>query len=70
MSEEIDPVFRCCGCQKLVKRTTLHKLGICSNCGNRRVSALTVLNTGEKKKLIEWGFEDFAIQFEPVEGAE
>lgn len=67
MSEVMDPVFRCCSCNKLVKTTTLHKIGMCSKCGNRRVASVTVLNTGERNKIVDWGYDDFAELFEAVE---
>ena len=69
MSEEsaVDPVLRCDSCQELVKIAVLHKLGVCPKCGNKRMRSLTVLSADEKKKLVSWGFDDLAVQFEPVE---
>lgn len=62
--EFTDPVLRCDSCQCLVRRETLHKLGSCRECGNKRMRNLTVFNDKEKSQLIEWGFEDFVNQFE------
>lgn len=62
-----DPVLRCDSCQKLVKRTTLHKLGCCPDCGNKRVRNLTVFNHTEKAQMEKWGFQDFVDEYEVKE---
>lgn len=62
--EFTDPVLRCDSCQVLVKRKTLHKLGACPECGNKRVRNLTVFNDEEKAQLEAWGFQDFVNEFE------
>ncbi len=64
-----DPVLRCDSCQALVKRKSLHKLGACPKCGNKRVRNLTVLNEKERDQLREWGFQDFANEFQETPDA-
>jgi len=59
-----DPVLRCDSCTKLVKRTTLHNLGCCGLCGNKRIRALDVFNEDERDQIIEWGHESFLAAFE------
>ena len=61
-----DPVLRCDSCQALVKRTTLHKLGKCPACGNKRMRNLTVFNDEEKAQLEAWGFAEFAAEYGEV----
>ena len=61
-----DPVLRCDSCQKLVKRTTLHKFGSCNKCGNKRVRNLTVFNDEEKSQMEEWGFHEFVSEYGAV----
>ena len=61
-----DPVLRCDSCHILVKRATLHKLGTCPKCGNKRVRDVTIVNSEERDQLKEWGFLEFAAQFEAV----
>ena len=63
---EIDPVLRCDSCQALVRRATLHKLGCCDGCGNKRVRNVDVFNLKEKEQMEKWGFEDFLKNFEVV----
>ena len=65
-----DPVLRCDSCQKIIKRESLHKLGGCPKCGNRRVRNLTVFNDEEKAEMESWGFHDFVSQYEAVSDAE
>ena len=47
-------------------RTTLHKVGACSKCGNKRMRNLTVMNEIENAQIKEWGFVDFANEYEVV----
>ena len=61
-----DPVLRCDSCQEVVKRKTLHKLGCCDKCGNKRVRPVTVFSEEERAKLVEWGFGDFVSKFKEV----
>ena len=61
-----DPVLRCDSCQALVKRLTLHKIGSCDKCGNKRVRNLTVFNEVEKAEMEKWGYHDFVKQYEVV----
>lgn len=70
MEENIDPVFRCDSCSELVKLDTLHKLGACSKCGNRRVRSLTVMSADEKRLIESWGFDDFLASFEAIPGGD
>ena len=65
--EFTDPVLRCDSCQCLVKRESLHKLGSCPECGNKRVRNLTVFNEKERDQLVEWGFQDFVNEYEAVD---
>lgn len=68
MSDEcgVDPILRCDSCQKLMRIETLHKLGTCSNCGNKRMRNVTIFNDDERAQMIAWGHEDFVAQFEEV----
>ena len=66
----VDPVLRCDSCQALVKVTTLHKLGSCNKCGNRRMRSLTVLSEKERNKLAAWGFHDLLKEFEAKDDAD
>jgi Zn finger protein HypA/HybF involved in hydrogenase expression len=61
-----DPVLRCDSCQALVKRTTLHKIGSCPKCGNKRVRNLTVFNDEERTQMLDWGFDAFVDEYEVV----
>lgn len=67
MSETLDPVFRCDSCHTLVRLETLHKLGTCSKCGNKRVRNVTIFNDEEKAQMLKWGFNDFVAEFEEVQ---
>lgn len=66
----MDPVLRCDSCQEIVKLDTLHSLGMCPKCGNKRMRSVTVLSVKEKQKVAEWGYEEFLTEFEPKEVAE
>lgn len=63
----VDPVLRCDSCNKLVKLETLHNLGCCDSCGNKRVRNVTVLSPVEREQVEEWRFDDFLAQFEPTD---
>jgi len=65
--EFTDPVLRCDSCQALVRRTTLHKLGSCDKCGNKRMRNLTVFNEDEKAQMEEWGFQSFVSEYGPID---
>lgn len=69
MSDEsaVDPVLRCDSCQELVRLETIHQLGTCHKCGNKRMRSLTILSSDEKRKLQDWGFDELVALFEPVE---
>ena len=62
-----DPVLRCDSCTKLVKRTTLHKLGACGKCGNKRIRNLNNMTGKEQKKIEKWGYSEFLKKFEVVQ---
>ncbi len=62
-----DPVLRCDSCNKLIKRKTLHTIGACSHCGNKRIRNVTLFNGEEKAQMEEWGFHDFVNEFSPVD---
>lgn len=66
--ESVDPVYRCDSCQKLMQLETLHKVGSCSNCGNRRIRNVTVFNDNEREQMKAWGLDSFLAQFEEVPG--
>lgn len=63
-----DPVLRCDSCNILVRRKTVHKLGSCDKCGNKRFKNLTIFNDEEKAQMEKWGFQDFVNEFEEVPG--
>lgn len=65
--EGLDPVLRCDSCQKLVQLVTLHKLGCCPGCGNKRIRNLTVMSERELNQVREWGFEQFANEWGQVD---
>ena len=67
MSDNLDPVYRCDSCQRLLRLETIHKTGCCSKCGNKRVRNVTVLNEEEIQQLKDWGLESFAAEFKGVE---
>jgi len=69
MEETIDPVLRCDSCQELLQLETLHKVGGCSKCGNRRVRNVLVLSVDEEAKVREWGFSEFLERFEATADA-
>lgn len=61
--------MRCDGCKGLVRIVSLHKIGCCDKCGNKRVKALDTINSSELNKLKEWGLTVFASAFEDLETA-
>lgn len=63
----VDPVLRCDSCNSLVKLTTLHKLGCCPDCGNKRVRSLNIFDETERDKIKEWGYEDFLKEWEAID---
>ena len=63
-----DPVVRGDSCQELLLRTTIHKIGSCSKCGNRRIKNVQVLQTVEMKQCKDWGIDPgFLDLFEKIE---
>lgn len=60
----VDPVLRCDSCQALIKLETIHKLGSCDKCGNKRVRNVNVFNDEERKQIEAWGFTEFLKEFE------
>lgn len=65
----VDSVLRCDSCQSLMHIDTLHKLGTCSKCGNKRMRNVTIFNDEERVQMIAWGLDDFVAQFEEVSNA-
>jgi len=66
-SEFLDPVVRCDSCQKIIKRETIHKCGLCPGCGNKRVRNVLAFNDEELKQTIEWNIDpEFTDLFERV----
>jgi hypothetical protein len=67
-----DDLLRCKDCQSLETFATISKLGMCSKCGNKRFSEISVLND-EEIAMIRDGriaFPDsdlFLKEFAPVE---
>ena len=66
----VDEVLRCDSCQALQKLESIHRLGVCSKCGNKRFRSLTVLSEQERNQLTRWGKIEFVKLFEPVEEAD
>jgi hypothetical protein len=62
-----DPVLRCDACQKLVRKKTIHKLGCCHECGNKRFRNVNVFNGFERDQILEWGFAEFLKLFEVID---
>jgi DNA-directed RNA polymerase subunit RPC12/RpoP len=67
---ELDPVFRCDSCHRLVLLTSIHKIGTCPRCGNKRVRNVTVFDDQERAQMVNWGLVDFVNQFSEVADAE
>jgi NAD-dependent SIR2 family protein deacetylase len=64
---ELEPVLRCDSCHILIRVSTIHKIGSCPDCGNRRMRNLLVLkNEQEMQQIKDWGFHDLAAKFEEV----
>lgn len=60
-----DPVLRCDTCAKIVKNETIHKLGACPNCGNKKMKHLRAYNSGELETMKRWKVDpEFLAQFE------
>jgi len=62
----IDPVLRCDSCQGLARLETLHALGCCPGCGNKRMRNVLVLNEDERAQVKAWGIDDFLTLFRAV----
>jgi hypothetical protein len=62
-----DPVVRCDSCNKIIRSSTLRKLGMCE-CGNRKIRNLQTFTPEERKQMEEWGIDpDFLAQFQAVD---
>jgi len=61
---EVEPVLRCDSCQTIVRLETLHKLGNCNKCGNKRMRNVLVLDPDEREQVEKWGFDEFLALFE------
>jgi len=62
-----EPVLRCDSCNKIVTRKSLHKVGACKFCGNKRVKNVTVFNEVERDAMIVMGFQKFVDEFAEVD---
>jgi Zn finger protein HypA/HybF involved in hydrogenase expression len=62
----LDPVFRCDSCHKLVLLETLHKVGACPKCGNKRMRNVTVFDNDEKAQMEKWNLQAFLSDFSEV----
>lgn len=67
---DLDPILRCDSCSALVRVGTIHKIGCCDKCGNRRMRSLTIVSEQEIEQMENWGFLDFASEFKGVADAE
>ena len=63
----VDNILRCDSCQKLVKLKSIHNLGVCKHCGNKRFKSVLILSTEERNKLDSWGEHEFLKEFQAVE---
>lgn len=63
---ELDPVFRCDSCNRLVLLKMIHKIGCCNHCGNKRMKDISVFDDSEAAQMKQWGLDDFLKEFEPV----
>ena len=63
---ELDPVLRCDSCQKLVSVKSIHQIGVCKGCGNKRFRAITTIDDIELKELKDMGYESFASTFDAI----
>lgn len=52
-----DPVVRCDSCQVVVRAETIRKLGMCPDCGNRRVKNVLMMKPEEMARCKEWGVD-------------
>lgn len=66
---DLDPVLRCDSCRVLVRVTSLHKLGCCDKCGNKRMRNVTLFNDAERATMEAWGETEFLAQFSEVANA-
>ena len=63
-----DPVVRCTECSELLLREVIHKLGMCSKCGNKRMRNVLVLSVEEMQELKDKNIDpEFLKLFEGVE---
>ena len=61
-----EPALRCDSCQAIMRRSTLHKFGACTKCGNKRMRNIEFFDEKERDQMQEWGFVDFLNEFEEV----
>lgn len=52
-----DPVVRCNGCSQIQKSEDLRRLGMCTKCGNTRVSNLRQFSEEEWQLMQKWGID-------------
>ena len=62
-----DPVLRCDSCNKLVLSKDLFRLGVCPECGNRKVRKVLLFKEEEFVWMREQGIDpEFFKEFESV----
>jgi len=62
-----DPVLRCDSCQALIQREQVHRLGMCSKCGNRRVRNVILMTETEMAEVKGWNVDpEWIALFEAV----
>ena len=52
-----DPVVRCFRCHTVLRTEQLLRLGVCSKCGGRKVSNVTILNEEELEQIKKWDLD-------------
>ena len=52
-----DPIVRCFRCHTILRSEQLLRLGVCSKCGGRKVSNVTILSEEELQQLKDWNLD-------------
>ena len=52
-----DPILRCFRCHTVLKAEQLLRLGVCSKCGGRKVSNVTILSEEELETIKKWDLD-------------
>jgi hypothetical protein len=50
----MEPVLRCDGCQALVLRTALKRIGMCPECSNTRMRNVRTMSPREQQQAQQW----------------